>query len=55
LAATAKPAVGAGAASTAAAGSIMVGRRARGLSRTTVVALIAIAVCVVVALLAVVV
>jgi hypothetical protein len=48
-----KPAVGAGAASTAAAGSIMVGWRARGLSRTTVVALIAIAVCVLVALLAV--
>ena len=49
--AAAKP--GAGAASTAAAGSIVAGWRARGLSRTTVVALIAIGVCVLVALLAV--
>jgi hypothetical protein len=54
--AAARPVVAAGAASamaTAASGSITAGRRSRGLSRTTVAALIAIAVCVFVALLAI--
>jgi Helix-turn-helix domain len=51
-----KPVGAAGTASTmatAASGPTMVGRRSRGLSRTTVAALIAIAVCVLVALLAI--
>ncbi len=55
-AAAARPVVAAGGASamaTAASGPITVGRRSQGLSRTTVVASIAIAICVLVALLAI--
>ena len=48
-----KPVGAAGASSTAASGPTAVGRRSRGLSRTIVAALIAIVVCVMVALLAV--